>query len=816
MKKRIFALILSVLMLLPVMGTITAFADDEIVEFAEEENVNLDEERYSKMEVVTKDFNGNYELRIDKKTGEMGVKYLKTGEILLTNASEASKLEITNESGGIVTSVAERLSQVLLNFTIISTGNAVQLNSYEHFFAKNAEDGIEADIQPIPNGVQVHYILRKDAYYFSFNVDYTITEDGFTACLDASSLEYDKGNIYVNTITLLPEFSAAKRTDKGYILLPDGSGTLVRFEDVLAKNYQGIIAEDMYGIDNTYHYITIKHTQQYTMPVFGLVNSSKANGTGYLAVIEEGEALARPTSSHTQYFNSAYATFKITPDDKYDFASFSNGNQTNKEVTIVGSQAYQGKCKVIYKFLTSDETAKNCGLENNYDTSYVGMAKLYRDYLTEKGALTKLEDASEDVKLFLEVFGSIQVEEKILTFPWTVNKALTTFDDVITMRNYFSNKEENKIAAAKNITFILKGFANGGIISNYPTSIDWQGDVGGWDGMVNLLQNAKENGYEVAPEIDLTYSYGTTWFSGYSNDNNGVRTLDNRFSTKRIYYASTQTFERTGGVAVSSSSFSYIYDKLYESIKDLELEYLAPRTFGSDLNSDFDKDDFNTREDSKNNVISVLANLNKGDDYKKGYGLILDKGNSYAIPYASAILSATLDGSRRTKTSESVPFFGMVYHGSLEFAGDALNTEGDSKYMFLKAIENGASLYYTIAMQNYEYLKFDESYNKYYSISYDHLKDTILTTYNEYNQLMKGLQDDYIVDHVFLNSEDGYDVRRVEDNQALNSSLVVMVTYENGTSFILNYNDYAVSVDLGDGTPVIIDGLGYYQTATNG
>jgi hypothetical protein len=171
------------------------------------------------------------------------------------------------------------------------------------------------------------------------------------------------------------------------------------------------------------------------MPVFGLVNSSKANGTGYFAIVEEGDSIAKITSAHNQYFNSAYASFKLTPTDKYDLANFSNGNQKNTAMTVIGSKGYQGKGNVTYKFLTSDKTAEECQLENNYDTSYVGMAQLYRDYLIEKGALEKLENASDDVKLFLEVFGSIQVEDKFLTFPITVNmtpETLTEWQALIT------------------------------------------------------------------------------------------------------------------------------------------------------------------------------------------------------------------------------------------------------------------------------------------------------------------------------------------------------------------------------------------------
>ena len=188
--------------------------------------------------------------------------------------------------------------------------------------------------------------------------------------------------------------------------------------------------------------------------------------------------------------------------------------------------------------------------------------------------------------------------------------------------------------------------------------------------------------------------------------------------------------------------------------------------------------------------------------------MIVDIGNSYAIPYASAVLGASLDSSRIAYASEAVPFMGIVYHASLEFAGNALNMEGDSKYMFLKALENGASLYYTIAKQNIEYLKFDEDFNKYYSINYDHLRDTIINTYNDYNKLMKDKQDLYIVKHEFMNAEDGYNVIRDEDGKALNNSFVVLVVYEDGTGFILNYNDYSVTVEF-EGKTYEIDGLGY-------
>ena len=801
-KKRIIAAILAVVMIVPMfIMNVGAKEVKQTADFSNEEK-RLERET---MNVCAVSENGMYELWYDNTTGELAVKNTVTGEIALSNHYDAYSLKNEEDNNKPNKETAECLSQVLLNYTPIKTNSPTTINSYLNCILEKRHT-----FDYLKHGIVIHYVFKLNSTSedtFSFSVRYEVNNDGFKASLLGSTIKYDKSKYNLNNISILPQFNAAKQTDIGYTFIPDGSGAIVRFEDILAKGKQVVITEGMYGNDYAYYQVGIKNSEQYTMPVFGLVNNSIANGTGYFAIIEEGDAFAMPTSSHLN-FNSAYATFKITPSDVYDFASFDkNGTQSNSSMSISSPKDYKGNYTVSYKFLTADETAKEYNLENTYDTSYMGMAQYYRNYLYKNGSLTKNEKTDKDVELFVEVFGSIEVDDKILSFPVRRNKPLTTFADVKAMQHYFSSVEENEITSIKNITFILKGFANGGILSNYPTKMKWQKDVGGTGGLVDLINDAKDKGYNVTPEVDFVYSYGTSWFSGYSNDKNGVRTLDNRFTTKRIYYASTQTFERTGGVAVSSASFIYLYDKFYNSIKDIDFTTLATRTLGSDLNSDFDKNDYYDREASKKNTVAFLEALTNAKD-RKNYDLIVDAGNSYTIPYVSTILKASLDSSRRTDASEAIPFFGIVYHGSLEYAGNALNTEGDSKYMFLKALENGSALYYTLAMQNYEYLKFNEEYNQYYSVSYENLKNTILETYKSYNELMKGKQDDYIIAHEFMNSSEGYKVTRKDDGKALDNSLVVLVVYEDGEGFILNYNEYAVTVEY-EGTIYEIEGLGY-------
>lgn len=628
---------------------------------------------------------------------------------------------------------------------------------------------------------------------FKMTVNYDLTNDGLVATLDASSIVYDKDVYCLASISILPYFDTALMLDNdtGYFFIPDGSGTIVRFEDLRAKEKYGSLTGSLYGPDYAYYQISGKNSEPYTMPVFGAVNTTNGKNSGYLAIIESGDALASITANTDRNYASAYASFKYAEYDTYDLDASLTGNATSTtEITVVSKNFYDGEYKVNYKLLVDDEVAEQYGLENTYDNSYVGMAKLYRDYLTEKGDIAKIENPDEDVKLFIEVFGSIKVKEQILTFPVTVDKELTTFEDVMDIQKELSE------LGIDNTSYILKGFYNGGLNNKYPSKIKWQRVLGGKKGLNALLEDAEENGYEVAPEIDFVYSYGSN-YGGYKDKKHAVKTLDNRYTTKRVYYAATQTFERTSGVAVSSASFATLFDKFVESIEDYDIKTLATRTLGSDLNSDFDKKDYYSREDSKNNIVSFLKYI-KEDESTKSFNLIMDVGNSYAIPYADAVLSAPLDSSRYVMASEIVPFYGMVYHGSVVFTGNALNMEGDEDYMILRALESGSTLYYTIAKQNLSSLKFDSEYNKYYSVSYDFLKDKIVATYDNFNKVMGDKQDKYITDHRFLNDEDEGISVTYKNGTKLNNSLLVYVEYEGGEGFLLNYNSEEVIVTINE------------------
>ncbi|MBR7100866.1 MAG: hypothetical protein IKC74_01115 [Clostridia bacterium] len=669
---------------------------------------------------------------------------------------------------------------------------------------------------------------------------YKITDTGFTAEVDAGEMKYpDVETFAIESLCILPYLNAAevtidnsvpnvekKITDSGYIFIPDGSGALVRFEDVARQSSTNDITFSLYGTDNAFYKLTPKNEEQMTMPVFGMVLNELPYKSGFFAIIESGDAVASITSSHRRLSHSVYASFKLSTQDSRTIPGTST--RAEGKLNMKTDAIFTEKCTVRYIML-SDKEAMNVTSNDVFDTSYIGMAECYRDYLMDNGALEKITSVDEKTKLFVEVLGSMKVEEKIATFPVTVNKPLTTFEQVMIMQQELTSGTAvingETVKAAKDgvgpINFILTGFANEGLSSKYPTKIKWIRSVGGKDGFNELLADAEAKGYEVSPNFDFVYS---TYIFGSDNikyRKYGSKSLDNRFSMKLTYDPALQMLSYIGGIVISAGAYDYAYEKFADQAIKYDMKNIAVPTLGSDLNSNFDptedKDgnlkNFLFRTDSLRLTQQLLGKLSGKEESSTDYKLLTKKGNAFSYKYVDYILDISLDSSRRTNESEAVPFLGIVLHGSKTFAGEALNMDGDADYSFLKTLESGANLYFTLAYDNVENLKLNWKFANYYSVDYALWFEYVVTKYNEYNALMASKQTSYITEHEFINTSEGgsrYNVYRNDETKgALENSRVVRVEYSNGEGFFLNYNaDFGVKVEY-QGKTYSIPALGY-------
>ncbi len=651
------------------------------------------------------------------------------------------------------------------------------------------------------------YEAEDDEYpVFKMALEYSLDENGLSVRMPCNGLQYNASSYTLENISILPYMGAGNTKNEGYNFYPDGAGALFDFD--LNKTYQ--LNKKIYGLDYAYHDISGKYEKAIRVPVYGTVATEtiytygytkttadkngdpvveehpeivvsstvqsrediekllagegitvttplteKTYNRGYVAIIESGESLG----SLETYFGgtlSDYGTvsnyFNPKPKDRYDIAD-SISVTSSKFQEIVSERKYTGNIIIRYEMLCDEKLGEAQKAQDPdytyYDATWLGMAEAYRNYLVRKGTITRLteEEVADDIPLYMEVFGALETQQTIATVPVDVMTPLTTFGDIYEMY------EELSTAGVKNVNFKMTGFANGGMYSKIPASLKWEKAVGGKSGFEKLISqandiNAGTDGKNIGlyPDFDFAYCSENTLFDSLKLKDDAIRTIDNRYTSKRQYSATQQKFVSFYQLAISPSRYSKFYEKLIKNYDPYDLKTMSVSTLGNTLNSDFDEDEPYNREDTKEFTVKAFEDLKKAN-----YSLMTDGGNAYTWKYLDHIINMDLDSSRYVKASASVPFLGAVLHGYIQFAGTPLNEEGDTDYAILKAIENGAGMYFILSYQNTQELKEDENLSQYYSINYDIWKQDVISYYNELNAQLKDLQTKLIVDHKFLN-----------------------------------------------------------------
>ena len=621
---------------------------------------------------------------------------------------------------------------------------------------------------------------------FRMAIEYTFNKDGFSATVPAKSIRYNETNYSLDEIVILPYFGCTttvevanadatvkKKTTDGYLFLPDGSGTLLDYYNKDGSVKTGVQNINVYGTDYAYenleNSVATANSKACRIPVFGLTDyydittetvrggldnkiSTESYKQGFVAVITAGESLAKITaclgqllwnglSANMSTYNTVYASFSMQQTDSVSLGSALGGGSTMSQSV---DTRYIGDYSVQYMLLAKEKA------------TYSGMAEAYRNYLVNTGAIAALGTTDKTLPLYIQTLGAMKVSDEFLTFPVTVTRALTSFENVKDMTSMLAGAEY----PITNVKYILSGYVNGTASSSkYPTSVKFNSTVGGKKGFIDLVKYAEENNIEVMPNFDFANVRRTNW--GFSMKKHAALMMSDRYATKRSYDAVYQSITRRGFANIVSTTaydhifekFSASYDKFFTSIDGYNGS-LAALTLGTDLNSDFNSEKPITREDSKQKTVKFLNSLSKKYD-----NLVVEGGNAYSIPYANAILSIPLDNSNYAISSAAVPFMGMVLHGYKNYAGDPLNMSGDVKYAVLKSIENGAAPYYFLVYDHATDLRTSKDLSEYYSADFkswfekptdSSVEDTsIQTTYKTINEAIGSLQNAKITDHNF-------------------------------------------------------------------
>lgn len=592
----------------------------------------------------------------------------------------------------------------------------------------------DLDYDNAVNQVEVETTSRA---HFKLTLSYKLEDGALVAALKGDSLEYDE-KIPPNEIRILEYFGAGGKTEKGYMLIPDGSGSLIYYNN--GKTSETVFAMRLYGTDTVTGtdsaYVADKKA---SLPVFGVKNGQAA----MLVTIDQGAALCTLNARVAGMLNSYNTVFASAMTTAVDFMQISDSRQIYFEDT-----PYRGDIVLRYQPLAE---------ENN---DYMGMARIYRERLLAQGVLTEQNEAVYPVAA--DVICAVPTTEIVAGLPVEAMEPMTTYTQAAEIAKALSAK-------ADSVWLRLEGWQEGGMKQPPQTKVRAESVLGGAKGLSALVAEAKAQGWTLLPETWLATDLDGT---GLMTNWHSVRDLC-RDVAVRYDYDYLSRYRRYNGHTIyqlTAERFSAQTKRFGEDAVKAGLTSAAVADLGADLWSDF------TKDASMNRVLMQNAQTEALSGLSGHVSLALRNPNDYALSSAAGIYDMPCSDSGFRLEDESVPFYQAVVRGSIDYVSEPLNYQDDVHMAWLQAVEFGAGLQYTLSWETTALLK-ETDYSWINRGRYADWAQTIESQCEKAGAVLSPLAGQAMTDHERLASD------------------VYKTTYESGDAVVVNYSAEAVTVD---------------------
>lgn len=579
-----------------------------------------------------------------------------------------------------------------------------------------------------------------------FNATVIYRLDGKDLVVEVPFAGFESQKKYpISQINILPYFGAADASTDGFILVPEGGGSIINFNN--GKLSQAAYYSNLYGWDMALKRDAVVHNTMASMNVYGMSTGNDS----FICIMEDGGSYASiqaDIAGKTNGYNYVNALYSIKPREKYDMGSTVNND------TYVFLETLPEEESIVKRYSFVDSG------------SYVDMAKSYRDYLVEKyaGVYTKNDDTS--VPVALEVVGAVDKVKQIVGVPVSRPLALTTYDEAAELVTDVKNR------GISNLSVKYTGWCNGGVKQQVLNKIKTISALGSKKDLQNFSDIARNLGVDVYLDGITDYAYDSNLLDGFFSYTDAAKFLSK--TRAELYVYSDVTFSAREGL----DSYFLLHGeeaiKMADNLVNTAAGYGTGVSFnnvGKDLSSDFYVKNYTSRDKAMNMQTDMLSSTKAA-----GQKIMINAGNAYAVPYADFITNMDLRGSEYTIIDEVVPFYQMALHGFVNYSGFPINTSGNAEKAILVAAEYGAGLSFSI-MKESPFTLQKTLYTEYYASDYDAWGDEMMEIYDRYNKELGHTFNQTIEDH---------------DNLSEDVSLTV---YADGTKVYVNYGYADYSVD---------------------
>lgn len=596
----------------------------------------------------------------------------------------------------------------------------------------------------------IGYEEGNDSVWFQIPLTYRLEGETLLASIDPKEIVYNDNGYYLVNIDLLKYFGASMKED-GYLFVPDGSGALIYFDNgktSVASYGAQVYGQDKTMIYNAYYESQIDVTNTIKMPVFGIKEEEKA----LFAVIEGGDANAvinAEVSGKTTGYNDVYASFSYL---QYGTASLDDMVGANSYY-MYSNPEFEGDYAIRYAFLSGEEA------------DYSGMAKCYREYLVDRGILSA-KSGKKELPFYVEYIGAIDKSKTMLGVKYTSVCAVTTFAQA---KEISGHLQENGV---EDLRVVYSGWMNGGLHGTAATGLNVVSGLNhGGVKLSDFMEYTDGAGIPLYMTVDLQYVYKDKMFDGYSAMKYAPRYFDNTNIKVVEYGLASRVSEGELASLISPYYVEAVTEKLTKELDKKSVSGVGLGTLSWELYSDLLDANYTDRQMAKGRNTSAVATMKEAD-----LALLGDNANAYIWGYVNDIINVPLFSNHYMIIDEEIPFYEMVVHGYIQYAGKALNLEDDYKTSVLKSVESGAGLNFKWIYEENSILK-ETDYDSLYSVNYEAWLDQAIETYKRLNEEMGYLQGEEMVAHEILLPD------------------VVKVTYSDGSIIYVNYTDDEVTVD---------------------
>lgn len=623
-----------------------------------------------------------------------------------------------------------------LNTSYVGVANSlITIEYFDGSKVKNISSASEKDasstLTAVP-GTDNQFVLAVDfaKQKIALNVYVTLEKCGFTYDIPADEISGD-GIASLMAIDITPFLGASGGTlnvlneesleweavenDRipGYVLVPDGSGALIRFVDN-TSTFSPYIG-DVYGKDYAaetyydYSYYDSVPINDPLMPVFGIAHGN--NQIAFVAWADEGDEymdiVVNPDETKSTTYTWAYPRFEYNVEFYQLYDELGNGFFDHLD------EIFDYDIRMSYSFLFGDGTGATPA------ANYAGMAASYRQHLLDTGVLTLTGSDSDNIPIRLDFIMS-DSESGIIG---TNQVVVTTAEDVLDILTQLAD------GGITNINSGLIGWQRKGEALSKPASFRFFSQIGTKGTFGNVMRELAQQGIDVSFSRDMI-TINKEMMNYY---NNAVKCASNWYVSIQKEWILPENLPTTNFSYATPVKAAQWLNKLAEKTEDFS-DSLTVSGMTNILTSNYTRSGVET---TLQDAIALYQNT--FDEIHQTRTLNLNRPNQYLWQYTDRFLQMPVGNSQYIYETDSVPFLQMVLCGTLEMYAPYANFSFYTQDCILRMIDYNVCPSFILSKEPSWNLADTYSSNL-YSTEYALYEEKIQDIYSQINGVLSQVQ----------------------------------------------------------------------------